>query len=342
MKAPSNRGSVLIIVLWMLTVMSIICLSFAKMVRVEANAVLNTRLLSSAYYLAQAGINETIYKLIVFRLEGGAVPLALQETMEPSDIEKGRVELKTDIGDVRVDLSDEDGKINVNRASKELLLSLLLNMGTDEERADVISDSILDWVDADDDYHLNGAESDYYTSLDNPYRAKNGRMDTVEELLLVRGMDADLFYGRSVRDLLGKSSFIPGLNRCLTVYGTSAGINVNSAPYYVLLAIGFSPDVARQVMAERSRKPFKDDRDFTQRIPGAPGMQELKTPVMTRSPLQSAYFSMVSTASMHNSRLKKTIFTVIRLNARFPLKHSIVYWNENYYLQENENFLSQE
>lgn len=344
-RSDRPRGSILVILLWMLMAMSILCISFAKSVRVEANAAGNTRMLTSAYYLAQAGINETIYKLIVYRVEGGfrgqgQDPSALE--LEPKDIDLGKVTLHTDIGDVNVEIADEDGKINVNRANKDLLLSLLLNLGLEEERADIVSDSILDWIDPDEDYHLNGAETDYYLGLENPYRSKNGSMDNIEELLLVRGVDAKLFYGHTFQDEAGTIQHVPGLNRCVTVYGTSAGININAAPFHVLMAVGFPPDMARDIIQQRSEKPFKDNQDFSMRVPEAPGMEMLKAPIITRPPVQSSFFSLVSTAQLKNSQLRKTIFAVVRLNARLPLKHSIVYWNENYFMQENDSQILQE
>jgi len=335
-------GSILIILLWMLMVMSILCISFAKTVRVEANALINTRSMASAYYLAHAGISETIYKLVVYRLEAGRRAAEPETELEPRDIDLGKVTLKTDLGDVEVEVHDEDGKININRASKDILLSLLLSLGVDEERADLISDSILDWCDADSDYHANGAESDYYMGLENPYLAKNAPLDTTEELLLVQGVDAKLFYGYTYEDETGRLRYMPGLNRCVTVYGTSGGININSAPYQVLIAIGFPPEMAQKVIAERAQKPFKDNQDYQTRVPESPGMEMLKAPIVTRPPGQSFFVSLVSTARMKESKIKKTIFAIVRLNARFTLKHSIVYWNENYYMQENEFLISEQ
>ena len=78
------------------------------------------------------------------------------------------------------------------------------------------------------------------------------------------------------------------------------------------------------------------------RVPEAPGMEMLKAPIITRPPVQSSFFSLVSTAQLKNSQLRKTIFAVVRLNARLPQKHSIVYWNENYFMQENDSQTLQE
>lgn len=336
------RGSVLIAMLWMLMAMSILCISFAKTVRVEANAVSNTRGLTQAYYLAQAGISETIYKLVVYRLEGGVSSFSAETELEPRDIDRGRVILHTDVADVTVEIFDEDGKININRANKDLLLSLLLGLGLGDDRADIISDSILDWCDIDEDYHANGAESDYYLGLENPYAAKNGPMDTIEELLLVREVDPQLFYGYTYEDESGSLRHMPGLNQCVSVYGSGSGVNINSAPYTVLLSIGFPPEMARRIIAERQERPFKDQQDFNTRVPESPGMEQLKAPIVTRPPVQSSYFSLISTAKMHNSKLQKTILAIVRLNPRFPLKHSIVYWNENYQTQTADFELMEE
>ncbi|MDG2380800.1 MAG: type II secretion system protein GspK [Pirellulaceae bacterium] len=59
-----------------------------------------------------------------------------------------------------------------------------------------IADAILDWIDEDDDSREYGAEIDYYSSLPQPYAPKNGPLETLEELLLVRGVTPDLLFGR--------------------------------------------------------------------------------------------------------------------------------------------------
>jgi type II secretory pathway component PulK len=58
-----------------------------------------------------------------------------------------------------------------------------------------IADSILDWLDEDSDPRPNGSELEYYSVLPTPYAPKNGPIDSVEELLLVRGVTPDLLFG---------------------------------------------------------------------------------------------------------------------------------------------------
>lgn len=59
-----------------------------------------------------------------------------------------------------------------------------------------IADAILDYIDEDDESREFGAEVDYYSGLDPPYAPKNGPLETVEELLLVRGVTPQLLFGR--------------------------------------------------------------------------------------------------------------------------------------------------
>ncbi len=58
-----------------------------------------------------------------------------------------------------------------------------------------IADAILDWIDEDDEPREYGAELDYYATLDPPYSPRNGPLETIEELLLVRGVTPWLLFG---------------------------------------------------------------------------------------------------------------------------------------------------
>jgi DNA uptake protein ComE-like DNA-binding protein len=102
------------------------------------------------------------------------------------------------VGGVRFGLEDEAARINVNslldmekkkKGSGQAMLLALPGM-TEE-----IADAILDWIDEDDEPRQFGAEIDYYASLSPGYAPRNGPLLSVEELLLVCGMSADLLYG---------------------------------------------------------------------------------------------------------------------------------------------------
>jgi DNA uptake protein ComE-like DNA-binding protein len=100
--------------------------------------------------------------------------------------------------DLRSGVQDESAKLNLNAllvvdqllpgAGRECLMAL---PGMTED----VADAILDWMDADDEPREFGCEADYYLALDPPYQPKNGPLETIEELLLVRGVTPDLLFG---------------------------------------------------------------------------------------------------------------------------------------------------
>jgi len=138
---------------------------------------------------------------------------------------------------VRYGLERESERLNVysalladqqrSGAGRRLLMTL---PGMNEE----IADAILDWLDADDQTREFGAESDYYVSLPRPYACKNGALNNIEELLLVRGITPRLLFGSDLNHnglidpneecLAGSASAFPGGDedlgwaRYLTIY----------------------------------------------------------------------------------------------------------------------------
>lgn len=94
--------------------------------------------------------------------------------------------------DIIINLQDSGGLINVFKIDRVLFKNLLKYHGFSQEDGDIILDSLLDWMDKDDFTRAHGAESDYYLERFG-YSAANRLVDSVDELLLVRGMDRDIF-----------------------------------------------------------------------------------------------------------------------------------------------------
>jgi general secretion pathway protein K len=225
-------------------------MSFSLLAKTESRAALFFRDSLAESFLAQAGLERAILE-IYYRQEN------LNKTIVPESGEAFRVDgtvIEGDIGDDRyaVRIFNEAGRINLNTMNDEnkiILDNLLVNLGVPKETADTIVDSVLDWMDNDILHRLNGAEDDYYQSLPNPYKAKNGPFDTVEELLLVKGVTPEILFGTKEQK---------GLIRFVTVYGDASKINVNFAPKEVIMALpGVSEDRAAKIVDERKQKEFK-------------------------------------------------------------------------------------
>ena len=140
------------------------------------------------------------------------------------------------IGNINCDvyLSDENGKINlngINNDNREIFIKFLTKKGMDFPDADVIVDSILDWVDPDDLTHINGAEDGYYGSLPEPYNAKDAPFNSIEELMLVRDVTPEIF---------------DSIRNDITVYGEKQiKLNINFTSKEIISSIpGLSDDLA--------------------------------------------------------------------------------------------------
>ena len=177
-----------------------------------------------------------------------------------------------DNGSFNLTIEDEGGKINVNlivsntnvRGAFVNLLKGPLRMPP--HQADELVNAITDWIDTNSDLtEPGGAESGYYAGLDKPYAAKNAPLDCIEELLMVKGVTRELFYGTA------ESS---GLVRCLTVFGDGT-ININTAPEPVLRALSAEmTDDAVQLLDEyrRDEKNNLADPNWYKQVKGATGL----------------------------------------------------------------------
>lgn len=174
-------------------------------------------------------------------------------------------------GTVTWKITDLESKFNINGSEQimqQVLPQALTLMGVSPGEATPIVNSILDWTDPDDDTHVEGAESDYYKGLDPPYMAKNGPMDDISELLLVKGITPEIYYGGAAtnfqpnyysrqRNQFGQTdsaapTFTSGLSGLFTPL-SNGRINLNTASVEVLqLLPGVDAMIAEAIVGGRS------------------------------------------------------------------------------------------
>ncbi|MFN3396056.1 MAG: general secretion pathway protein GspK [Thermodesulfovibrionales bacterium] len=236
----TERGVALLLVLWVLTVLMVIVFAFSFSTRVETHSVLSFKDGMEKRFIAQAGIERGIVE-IFYNKRFFSIPekesWRMNGTPYTGEFGGGYYEVK---------IMDEFGKVDINTAPDVLLKNLLIQLGLKNEESDAIVDAIMDWKDADDLRRLNGAESDYYMTLPNPYRAKNSNFDSVEELIFVKGITHELLYG-------GKDK--KGLVEFVTVHSKSPQVSINSAPREVLLAVpGITQEIADNIISYRKDK----------------------------------------------------------------------------------------
>ncbi len=323
---PGQRGTVIVLVLWVLLALSLLALSFAAAVRTEVNASRNIVDQRAAYYLARAGIDYAVFKIMEAQMNSAASRTGQPEEVGLEAIPEvftGTLNLPLEEGTVEIKVSPETGKININGSQNDLLIfNLLVMIGLSEADADIITDSILDWKDPDDFRLDNGAESAYYQSLDEPYRAKNHIFDVPEELLLVRGVTPEIYYGRKGVTADGERAEFYGLQNYFTTFGTGQRIDVNTAPIQVLAAIpGLDYEAALRIDEMR---PLTNPSELLSHIPGMP------TDVLNYFTVQrsSLIYSLDATGRLGENRAASRIRCVIRVGGNRSRGYSILYWNE--------------
>ena len=251
----SEKGIAIIMVLWVITILMALVISFSFLIRTEAHSTIFFKEGVQKKFIAEAAMERAILELYhrqTYReqtvvVEGNEV-VRIDGRPYTGQIETGRYTFR---------LLSESGKIDINKMTDLtgiVLKNLLLSMDVREDKADIIVDSILDWMDSDNLRRLNGAEDEYYLSLQVPYRAKNAPFDTLEELLLVKGVTPDILFGNKERK---------GIIHYLTIYGTSSKININAAPKEVLAALpGLTGDAAKRIVDQRETAEFKSVSDI--------------------------------------------------------------------------------
>src|ERR1039458_1213239 len=134
-------------------------------------------------------------------------------------------------GQTVVDVIPETAKFNINSAPQEDLFSLLVNLGVDPARAQDIAAAIVDWRSPPPE--LSSSFDDFYASLHPPYLAPHARFQEIEELLSVKGVTPDLFYGTWQPTPEGAPQHLSlrtGLGECVSVFGATRQFDVNTAP----------------------------------------------------------------------------------------------------------------
>jgi len=266
-------GIALIIVMISITVLSILAAGFAYSMKVETKLAMNANSETELTWLGLSGVELARYVLaqslkcpydsLNQKWAGG--PGSDCETngslgsitLENHELGNGRFSLK---------ITDLERKVNINGADEATLEQGLRLVGVDAGDFSAIGGSILDWIDADNNIHIGGTESDYYQSLDPPYYAKNKPIDDLSELLLVRGVTPDIYWGgistnhppAAFQNRLGvvrpgsAIAFPVGLADLFTPI-SSGRLNINTASFMTLQMIpSVDENIASEIIRLRS------------------------------------------------------------------------------------------
>jgi general secretion pathway protein K len=263
-----RRGSALLAVLWLAAALSAIAFTVANTVRAETDRTSTEVDSLRAYYLAAGAIDRAI--LYVQWGPSYRNPDGTPRYQNPMPA----LQFNFPTGTATTELIPETSKLNVNSARPAELLALLLALGAPPDQASTVVQGILDWRSPSPGGSFTPFDQ-YYLSLAPSFRARHASFEEIEELLLVRGVTPDLFYGSFTRNDQGRLLPQVGLRDCLSVYGSTGMFDANTVQPAVMQAIGISPEIASAIVNLRRAAPFRDVGPLAPFSNGGPGMGRL-------------------------------------------------------------------
>ncbi len=284
--------------MWLTTALSLVALAMAMTVRTEIEATRYRIEAEQGRFLARGAIEQAVF---VMKNTG------LRDAEQKPFYEAGRpyMDFVYSTGAARVLVVPEAGKLNVNLLPPERLRALLEAAGASEPEAREITEAIVDWR-APASPTLDGPFDQYYAALPRPYRGAHRPFERTEDLLLVRGVTPELFYGWMEADVAGRSVRRGGINRLLTTYGMAVAVNVNYAPYEVLLTLpGMDPQSAAALVAGRRAKPYATPADLPLALPLE------AVPYLTMASTSETY-SLLATGRPNGSDVRTSVRALFR------------------------------
>ena len=248
----TQSGSVLMLTMWTIVLLSMLVLVMASEVRLSAE-------------LSKSQIDRTDNWADTLTALNAAEMELLLETMPPpaedvdpeddDDIKNPDFRFNGQPLDLIYDypetmevrIYDHAGKINLRNLTEDKLRLLLENMmeEVDDDEIEELLAAWGDWIDEDDGVRNEGAEDDYYLSLDPPYLPRQGQLESVEELLLIRGFEK---YFADVN-----------LGAAFTLYSEGELVNLNTASREALALLpGLDSTAIDAILTYRNEQDFTD------------------------------------------------------------------------------------
>ena len=250
-------GIVLVTVVITIAVLSAVVVDFMYSTRVSYEIAVNGARDVRARHMAKSGV----------RVMRGVMRSAALESIPPGGGALYRIEVRNGeegwelsipsiaVGDGAMSLAvrDERSGVNLNALVDQKsnrvdfqvrtqLLELFRLLGIAEGKSELFVSSLVNWLDRemdnlDNDQDSGGARASHYAGLENPYRIKDGTLDSVEEIRMIHGMDEEFFL--RVRDYL-------------TVYPGDKKVNFSTASKHVVMA---TLKASRVSVRERRKSP---------------------------------------------------------------------------------------
>src|SRR5215471_13561208 len=266
--SQGDRGSALLTVLWMSMALAAIAFAVSSTVRSQTDRVSTSADGLRCSYLASGSVERGI-QWMMWGWEGDyRNPDGSPRFWEPN---LPRMYMHYPSGEAAVEMIPESSKLDINMASPEDLYRLLLALTDDPARSRDIAAAIVEWR-SPGPSGASTAPASLAQGLNvanaPTFPPRHASFEEVEELLLVRGVTPELYYGNFVADAEGRLYPRGGLRDAATVWGTNSYFDANTASPAVLESLGLSPAQVADIVARRNQKPFRSPADIGASAPG--------------------------------------------------------------------------
>ncbi len=245
-----RRGSALLTVLWLSAALAAVGIAVASTVRSETERTATNVDDTKAYFLARGAIERAALHMFWSRLyfDDLGRPLYYRAGFPSMD-------LSFPGGEAHVEIIPETAKLNLNSIRPEDLMHLLEALDLPPDQAAQLTGAILDWRSPPDQLRASPFDS-FYLAQQPSFLARHASFLENEELLLLKGMTPDIYYGTS---LAGEPN---GLRDCLSVYGSTGPVEINTARPATLRTVGLTPQDVDALVKLRADHPVIDPEEF--------------------------------------------------------------------------------
>ena len=296
----SERGSILLLVVWIVAIMAVIAtvLALRTKVFVRNTAYLGAR--TSGSLTLESAIQRALFDILT---------LPARQDLEPEERNPVRFQYKIGGETIHVQKIPASGKLSIGKVRQDVWKQIFMVYDLSEEEAQDVIASIQDWVDKDGLLHPGGAEDDYYQEQPFPYYPHNDRIMDLRELMLIKGIDEEMYYG---------SEKYPPLTEFFTIRDSGDRLDINTAAGAVIQVMtGATDEEMTALLAAREEAPFQTIHDLNEYL-GPEAFQKA-----------TQYFTTDQTADIITLRAKLNRGRqTIALEEVFQLKGSTIKWLE--------------
>lgn len=309
----SERGFALVITLIVTALLVALVTEFIAEVYVDTTSAQGYVDAQKAGLMAESGISGAITML--------QLSLPQKSYTSLHDIWAKPIDLPEEQGTLRITIEDESAKLSLNHiagangtfideadptgsyygTALRLFRKLQLPAGD-------LCDAVADWIDENDIPKPGGGESQWYTARKPSFAAKSARLDTFEELALLKGFSSEV---------------LAKIRPVVTVYAENsiaAPVNINTASRELLTALDerITDTQAEQIIAYRKNTPFKDKSDLAR----VPGMESIATGLQSRITVKSTLFRIKAEGQVNGTT------RIVEAVVSFAGAPATLYWRE--------------